>query len=131
MKVRLATQLLSCRVSNPLNFLRTTIKLSEFSNSFGTEKFCMMNNIFDLLNLRQAYVKFLSKSPINQGNIIEVRSKVIEYENYIKSLYYDKKPILETKRKLDSYGLIVSMRNCIAIFEKNMHQLMNHLYNIY
>lgn len=119
MKVKLATQLLSCSVSNVLNFLRMTLNIPEFTDSLGTEKFCMqMNNIFDLLNSRQAFVKDSNKSPINRNNITEIRLKVIEYENYIKSLRLDGKSILEIKRKLGFYGLIISMWNCIAIFDK-------------
>lgn len=118
MRVRLATQLLSCSVSNALHFMRTVVKLPEFSKSLGTEKFCMMNNIFDLLNSRNKYVKVPSKCLINQSNITEIRSKVMEYENYIRSLQCEKIPILNSKRKLGFYGLIVSMRNCIAIFDK-------------
>ncbi|KYN02589.1 THAP domain-containing protein 9, partial [Cyphomyrmex costatus] len=118
MRVRLATQLLSCSVSNALYFLRTTVKLPEFVDFFGTEKFCiMLNNIFDLLNSRQKNVKNPSKSPINRSNITEIRSKVMEYENYITSLQCNRKSILTTKRKLGFFGLIISMRSCIAIFD--------------
>lgn len=118
-KVRLAIQLLSYSISNALNFLRTIVKIPEFADSLGTEKFSiMMNNIFDLLNSRRAFVKIPSKSPINRNNIIEVRLKVLEYENYIRSLHHNEKSILETKRKLGFYGLIVLMQSCIAIFDK-------------
>lgn len=119
MKVKLATQLLSSSVSNALTFMRTTVKKSEFLDSLGTEKFCMMkNDIFDLLNSRQAFTKVPTRSSINHNNIDEVRLKITVYKNYIKFLHYNDKPILDSRRKLGFYGLIITMRGCLAIFQK-------------
>lgn len=119
MNVKLATPLLSSSVSNAMNFLRTTIEMPEFSNSLGTEKFCvMMNDIFNLLNSRQAFSKVPIKSAINRNNIEEIKSRVMKYENYIKSLYDNEVPILSSDRGLGFYGLLVSMRSSISIFEK-------------
>lgn len=119
MKVKLAVQVFSSSVNKALKFLRTVTKMPEFSKSFGTEKFCLiMNNIFDILNSRQVYVKTSSKSAIKFDNIEEIQTKIIAYEDYITSLNDGTMKILETNRKLEFLGLIISMKNAISIYEK-------------
>lgn len=87
MKVKLAVQVFSSSVSKALNFLRTIVKLPEFSDSLATERFCLiMNNIFDIFNSRQAYVRTSSKSAIKFNSIDKIRTKIVVYEKYIISL---------------------------------------------
>lgn len=56
MKVCLAVQVFSNRVSKGIQYLRECIKLPEFANCEATEEFCLMfNNIFDVLNSRNKF----------------------------------------------------------------------------
>lgn len=118
--VKLATQILSGGVSHGLQYLRTVTQLPEFSGSYATEAFCtVMNDIFDLLNFRRSLKNTELKGLINRDNITEVRSKIIEYEYYIKSLRDSgNESVLDGNRKTGFIGLLISLRSVLAIFDK-------------
>lgn len=57
-------------VADAFNWLEFNIKEQKFKEAASTATFCrMLNNMFDLLNSRNRFVKDLSKAPISKDNI--------------------------------------------------------------
>jgi len=127
MKVKLAAQIFSTRVSDALIFLNYTH--SEFSEALPTARFCkIFNNIFDLMNSRRKFGKNETEECITIENLLKIEENINNYINYIKSLkLVDKKnnmviPILQSKRRVGFWGLIIGMNSVLNIskclFEK-------------
>lgn len=127
MKVKLAAQIFSTRVSDTLIFLNHT--KSEFAEALPTARFCQIfNNIFDIMNSRRKFGKNETEQCISIENLSKIEANINNYITYIKSLkLVDKKsdmviPILESKRRVGFWGLIFGMNSVLNIakylFEK-------------
>lgn len=90
MKVSLAAQVLSSSVSTALHFLEYEIKNYKFEKASSTAKFCkIMNDIFDLLNVRNKFCKTPGRKGITKDLLSELKTKIDEYIDYIEKLEID------------------------------------------
>lgn len=86
MNVKLATQLLSRSVSKALEFCRQELKLIDFADSAGTEKFIMiLNNAFDIFNSRN-FKDYGYKRPLSAKNKDEAFAALEEAQDLILNL---------------------------------------------
>lgn len=118
MKVKLATQTFSKSVADALTFCREDLKLPEFSGSAATSRFCIeINTMFDLLNSRNLLCKSDTKKCISVENVEEVREKVQKFCVYLEKLHDEKGPILQSQTKMGFLGMIICMKNAVALAE--------------
>jgi len=86
MKVKLAGQVLSRRVSCALAYLRKEENES-FLGSGPTAQFCLaFNNIFDMLNVKDDAVGDHYRQPINAANYAFLKDAALKFEEYIAGL---------------------------------------------
>lgn len=86
MKVKLASQLLSRSVAVALKFCREDLKLNDFKDSEGTEKFVMIfNDLFDIFNTRRLTQHGLSH-PLSNANKEEIFDYLDKAKKYILNL---------------------------------------------
>jgi len=78
---------LSNSTSAALTFLEFDLKDINFKNASATAIFCKkINDIFDLLNVRNKFCKTPDRMSINKASLEEVEKKVYEYIQYIEKL---------------------------------------------
>ncbi|GAB1866409.1 hypothetical protein CAJAP_07488 [Camponotus japonicus] len=125
MNVRLAAQMFSNSVADALNWLEFDIKEPQFKGAAPTVTFCrLINNMFDLLNSRNRFVKDPFKAPLSQHNIDEVKQNVIKYVAYICDLKVEdpktkiRIPITSSGRRTGFIGMILSVRSVLGIYEQ-------------
>lgn len=134
MKVRLAAQMFSNSVADALIWLEFDIKEPKFKGAASTATFCRtINNIFDLLNSRNRFVKDPSKAPISKDNIDEVRQNVTQYMAYICNLeVIDRKTkirvsITSSIRRTGFIGIILSLQSVVRIYDQLKELGMDYL----
>lgn len=108
MKVKLASQLLSRSVSIALQYCREVLKLKEFEDSEGTEKFILLfNNLFDIFNTRRLTQHGLSH-PLSCNNKEEIYEFLDKATEYILNLEIK----TTRKRKFKDNDKIVDLKIC-------------------
>lgn len=122
MKVNLAAQVLSTSVSDALMCLQQDLKLPHFAAAAATAKFCKtFNDIFDVLNSRNLYNKSEMKRALTQDTVPILKDKIENFILYIKSLKIQDIPVIKSIRKTGFIGLIIDLKNCIALAEQLWH----------
>lgn len=111
MKVKLAVQTLSASVADALEYCDKDLNILSFRNSDATVKFCRnMNNIFDILNIRNFLVSTPFKRPLFKGNSEFLRTLIKNSIEYLSSLKGTKgENIMLTGRKTGFLGLIICL----------------------
>lgn len=110
MKVRLASQTLSKSVSDAITFLRDDLKLDTFKHSEGTTCFLLnFNNLFDILNSRNRFAKYMYKKPLSPVTADMFFHFFSMMKQYIINLTIKGRPILKSARKTGFLGLLICM----------------------
>jgi len=124
MKVFLAAQVLSNSTAIALQFLEFHLQDPLFTNASTTATFCKnMNDIFDLLNIRNKFCKTPGRSGISKNSLLELKNKIDYFISYIQKLeFFDKtsKTNLQGSKKFVTnhssvctgfVGFIISLQN--------------------
>jgi len=119
MKVKLAAQVLSESVAKALLYMQKRFP-SKFIGASSTSIFCQIfNDCFDILNSRRQCGKNVYQKAITRTNIIELKEKIFDFIEYIKSLRILEgktiKPILESSRKIGFLGIIVGLKSVLNV----------------
>lgn len=119
MKVKLAVQTFSSSVADALEYCDEDLNIKSFEDSQGTVKFCrMINNIFDLLNTRNALSKVSFKRPLFKTGEEYLKTFISDFVTYLSSLNGPNgQNILITNRKTGFLGLIVCMVSVQGLFD--------------
>lgn len=117
MNVKLAVQVLSRSTSKALLFMQKLCR-NEFKDCSATADFCLiMNNAFDLLNVKSKFCKSLSRTSLNSetyDNLFEESKKIIKYILSLKDL--QDLPITTGPRKIGFIGIIINLTNLFELF---------------
>lgn len=122
MKVSLAVQTFSRSVSDALFYCENDLKLDQFKGASATSKFCLfLNNIFDVLNVRNFISKGEYTKPFNSMHANKIKLLLEQAEAYILNLMVESKsmkwvPIVQSSRRVGFLGLIISMRSLKDIY---------------
>jgi hypothetical protein len=117
MKVRLAIQTFSNSMAGANDYCPNILKLPQFRESQYTSKFCrIINDVFDILNVRNALSKQACKKPLSLTN----QQFVSNIFNKARQLIFDLKTpsgclMLESRRKTGFIGLLVNMASTEGI----------------
>lgn len=102
MKVSLAAQTLSSSVSIALHFLEFEVKDTKFEKASSTANFCKtINDIFDLLNVKNKFCKTPGRKAITKDFLPELKTKIDGYIDYIEKLEIDV-PVKKNRNNIKS-----------------------------
>lgn len=119
MKVKLAVQTFSLSVADALEYCDQDLSIKSFQNSQGTVKFCRnINNIFDLLNTRNALGKYSFNRPLFKGSEEFLKTSISDFVTYLSSLRGPNgQNVLLTNRKTEFLGLVVCLLSVQGLFD--------------
>lgn len=119
MKVKLAVQTFSSSVADALEYCDKDLNIKSFEDSQGTVEFCRnMNDIFDLLNTRNALSKLPYKRPLFKDSEDFLKTSITNFVTYLSSLNgHNGKNILLSNRKTGFLGLIVCLLSVQGLFD--------------
>lgn len=118
MKVKLAVQTLSTRVSDALRYLE--MKSPDFSEASATALFCKnFNDAFDILNSRCRFGKTELKNGISKLNLEQLEKHIDYLVDYIKYLKVNEngkiKDVLASSRRIGFWGIITGLKNVLNL----------------
>lgn len=129
MKVRLATQTISKSVSDAISFLREDLKIPAFQDSEGTTDFILnFNNIFDILNSRNRFAKYLYKRPLSPKTASHFLQYMESIKEYILGLTLKNISILKSPRKTGFLGFIICIDSLIKLYKLHVTEKNNLMY---
>jgi len=114
-KVFLAAQVLSNSTAIALQFLEFHLQDPLFTNASTTATFCKnINDIFDLLNIRNKFCKTPGRSGISKNSLSELKSKIDYVISYIQKLeFFDKTSktnLPGSKKFVTTYKIYIILR---------------------
>ena len=118
MEVFLAAQTLSVSVTKALQFCEFDLELHEFEGASATARFCqIINDCFDILNSKTQFHKDIGKRGITRENLKDLKRIIEAYGAYLENLKIGSVPILNTNKRTGFLGLLIGLRNVVALAE--------------
>lgn len=127
MNVKLAVQVLGQSTSKGLNFLKE-LSEKDFIESDATAEFCLiMNDAFDMLNVKSKFSNIGFRQPINETNFEKLYEKAQAIIKYILTLKdTEGLQVITVKKKTGFIGLIINLTNIFLLF-KQINKHMSYL----
>ncbi|ENN78522.1 hypothetical protein YQE_05015, partial [Dendroctonus ponderosae] len=115
MKLKLAVQIFSLSVADALEYCDKDLLIPAFQESEGTVEFCKnINNIFDLLNTRNAFGKRSYKRPLFKRSENFCKKYVVHFVNYLSSLKGPNGENMLYRSRVETFVPIRHSGNCLA-----------------
>lgn len=141
MNVRLAVQTMSESVKQALLWAHHDMNLPEYEEADATAEFCgMLNEIFDLLNVRSRFCKKPSQILIRKETIPAIEKLTDQFIKYLQRLKVTKlqtgtdgkdtvvyEEVVKSSRKTGFVGLIICLKNIIPIFQQISGGIPGHV----
>lgn len=117
MKVKLAVQTLSRSVSDALISLSS--QFPEFALSSGTSTFIRyFNDLFDIFNSRNRFVKYKFKLPLSPKNAGDIFPYLNSIEEYIRHIKLGDKLVTKSNRKTGFLGFLICINSLKQFYPK-------------
>lgn len=117
MNVRLAAQTFSSSVAKGMDHLKA-IGYESFQSCDATIEFCTrINDLFDITNSKKIRSDNIYKSALNPSNAEKIFEFFENMSSYIRSLKFNKKFCVASKRKTGFIGFLVNMMSIESLYK--------------
>ena len=127
MKVSLCVQTLSSSVADSIQFVRQSLRLPQFLESAGTERFIrVIDHLFDIMNVSSP-LGHGSKAPVRLTKLQSVISFLDVAEQYITGLTTsDGTSLTSTQRNIGFIGFLVNIKSIRHLIRTKVKRYLCH-----